>query len=65
MSPWAKWFHKKLKESGQTTKLIYYGENDLGHAFVAIYPWLEKSRDAMEKMMAWFEERAKDKRSAR
>ena len=54
-------YHKKLKESCKITKLIYYGEWELGHAFVTTRPWLPKSRDAMGKMVAWFEERVKDK----
>ena len=55
-------YHRKLKESGKKTKLIYYGEYDLGHSFVTICPWHKKSIDAIEKMMEWFEERVNGKK---
>ena len=54
-------YHKKLKKSGKTTKLIYYGEENLGHAFVTMKPWLKKSQDAIDKMIDWFEEQAAQK----
>ena len=54
-------YHKKLKKAGKTTKLIYYGEEELGHAFVTMKPWLKKSQDAIDKMIDWFEEQAAQK----
>lgn len=51
-------YHKALKQAGKTTKLLYYGENDLGHAFPAIDPCHPKSIDATDRMLAWFEVQA-------
>ncbi len=51
-------YHKALKEAGKTTKLIYYGEAELGHAFMSTEPTHPKSIDAIDRMLAWFEEQA-------
>ena len=49
-------FHDALKRQGKTTHLLYYGDKNLGHSFVSIHPYHEKSEDAIRKMLAWFEE---------
>ena len=51
-------FHDALKRQGKKTHLLYYGDKNLGHSFVSIYPYHEKSEDAIRKMLAWFEEQA-------
>ena len=51
-------FHDAMKEAHKTSHLLYYGERDLGHAFVTGHPGLEKSIDAIDQMTAWFEEQA-------
>ena len=51
-------YHKALKKAGQRTHLLYYGEKDLGHAFVTISPGRLQSYDALSRMTAWFEEQA-------
>ncbi|WP_028509483.1 alpha/beta hydrolase [Ruminococcus sp. NK3A76] len=51
-------YHKALKKAGKPSKLVYYGDKGLFHAFVGSFPWLDKSRDAIDKMLAWFEEQA-------
>ena len=57
-------YHKKLKKKGIATKLIYYGEDKLGHAFVTMQPWIDQSQDAIDKMIAWFENQAANKATA-
>ena len=51
-------FHDALKRQGKKTHLLYYGDKNLGHSFVSIYPYHEKSEDAIQKMLAWFEDQA-------
>jgi acetyl esterase/lipase len=53
-------FHDALKKAGKRTHLVYYGEKELGHAFVTMQPGNEKSVDAIERMLKWFEESAKN-----
>ncbi|WP_050008059.1 alpha/beta hydrolase [Butyrivibrio sp. WCE2006] len=54
-------YHKKLKKAGKKTKLIYYGDEELGHAFVMLQPLSKKSKDALDKMLDWFEQKAKER----
>ena len=56
-------YHKALKDEGKTTHLIYYGEEELGHAFTTLDPNHEKSRDAINRMLMWFEEQADAQRA--
>ena len=49
-------FHEALKRAGKRTHLVYYGEKELQHAFVTMQPGHEKSMDAIERMLKWFEE---------
>lgn len=51
-------FHKALKDAGNPVKLVYYGEKEVGHAFVASDPSLPQSCDAITRMLNWFEEQA-------
>ncbi len=51
-------YHKSLKDADKATKLVYYGEADLGHAFMCTDPTHPKSLDAIDRMLAWFEEQA-------
>ncbi len=51
-------YHKALKQAGKKTRLIYYGEKELGHSFVTMHPELPQSLDALDRMTTWFEEQA-------
>lgn len=53
-------YHEALKKAGRRSHLMYFGDNDLGHAFVAIRPYLAASIDAMDEMVDWFELQAKE-----
>ncbi len=53
-------FHKAMKNSGKKTHLIYYGEEELGHAFVSLSPEKPQSRDAIDRMLEWFEKQAEE-----
>ena len=48
-------YHDALKKAGRKSHLLYFGDNDLGHAFVATTPYKAKSIDATDKMVDWFE----------
>ena len=49
-------YHNALKKAGKQTKLIYYGDNDLGHEFMNSSPTHPKSIDAIDRMLEWFEQ---------
>ena len=49
-------FHNALKKANRTSHLVYYGEQELTHAFPTIKPWLPQSQDAIDRMLRWFEE---------
>ncbi len=51
-------FHDALKKAGKRTKLLYYGDKSLGHAFISMQPSLKKSEDAIDRMLDWFEAEA-------
>ena len=51
-------YHNALKKSGKKTHMVYYGENELSHSFMCIWPDLEQSRNAIDRMIAWFEKQA-------
>ena len=57
-------YHKALKNAGKSTKLVYYGNANLGHTFVTINPVHPKSIDAIDRMLAWFEEQAAARRKS-
>ena len=53
--------HEALKKAGKTTHLLYFGDESLGHSFAIATPEHPKSIEATDKMLAWFEEQAKEK----
>lgn len=58
-------YHKTLKEAGKTTRLVYYGEEDLEHDFPIFNPGRPQSRDSIDRMLKWFEEQADAQREAK
>lgn len=56
-------FHDVLKKAGRTSRLVYYGEMSLKHAFVVSDPYSKQGVDALDRMTAWFEEQADAQRS--
>ncbi|MBR2706824.1 MAG: AMP-binding protein [Mogibacterium sp.] len=57
-------YHEALKNAERESHLVYYGDNDLGHAFVATSPHKATSIDAIDKMVDYFELKAKEGRQA-
>ena len=57
-------YHEALKNAERESHLVYYGDNDLGHAFVATSPHKATSIDATDKMVDYFEIKAKEARHA-
>lgn len=51
-------FQKALKKAGKTSRMLYYGEEDLIHTFNFSRPNLPQSKDANDKMLAFFEKQA-------
>ena len=51
-------FQKALKKAGKTSRMLYYGEDDLIHTFNVSRPNLPQSKDANDKMLAFFEKQA-------
>ena len=51
-------YEKALKKAGNTTKMLYYPGKELTHTFNFSKPWLPESKDANDKMLAFFEEQA-------
>ncbi|MBR3166057.1 MAG: AMP-binding protein [Lachnospiraceae bacterium] len=51
-------YHKALKKAGKKTHLVYYGEKELSHAFASLSPDIEQGKDAIDRMLRWFEEQA-------
>lgn len=49
-------YHEALKKAGRKSHLIYYGEEELKHAFVMMDSCNEKSYDALTRMTAWLHE---------
>ena len=54
-------FHKALRKACRTTHLLYYADDSLQHVFAIKDPEAPKSVDAVDKMLAWFEEQASAK----
>ena len=52
-------YHKVLKEAEKIVKLFYAGNEELQHIFPIMQPEHPKSLEATDRMLAWFEERAK------
>lgn len=57
-------YHEALKNAGRESHLVYYGANDLTHAFVATSTHKATSIDATDKMVDYFELKAKEARQA-
>ena len=55
-------YNKALKKRGRTSKLVYFGDDDLMHIFMIMNPEHPKSIEATDKMLAWFETQAERKR---
>ncbi len=51
-------YHDALKKAGRKSHLMYFGSDDLNHAFVATEPYRSESIDAIDRMVDWFEEQA-------
>jgi len=51
--------NEALKKAGKPCHLLYYGSDDLLHAFTAMQTEHPKSIESIGKMLAWFEEQAK------
>lgn len=51
-------FRKALKKAGKTGYMLYYGEEELIHTFNFSRPYLPQSKDANDKMLAFFEKQA-------
>ncbi len=51
-------FNKALKEHGRTSKLLYFGNEELLHIFPILNPEHPRSIEATDRMLAWFEEQA-------
>lgn len=49
-------YHDALKRAGRVSHLMYFGDDDLGHAFVATHPQKATSIDAIDRMTDFFEE---------
>jgi|GEM_PF-912952 len=54
-----------LKKAGKPCKLLYYGDDDLMHAFTTLQTDHPKAIDSIDRMLAWFEEQAKLQASAK
>ena len=48
-------YHKALKKAGNDTHLLYYGSKELIHSFPTLSPDREETTEAIDKMLAWFE----------
>ena len=50
-------YAKALEDAGHDSKLVYYGEHkELKHAFPTLHPELPESRDALERVLRWFDQ---------
>lgn len=49
-------YHDALKKAGRPSHLMYFGDEDLGHAFAAMEPYRADSIDALDRMTDFFEE---------
>ena len=50
-------YAKALEDAGHDSKLVYYGDHkELKHAFPTLHPELPESRDALERVLRWFDQ---------
>ena len=50
--------HEALKKAGKTSRLVYYPDEDLGHAYFTTQTYHPSTLEAIDKMLAFFEEQA-------
>lgn len=50
--------NEALKKAGKPCRLLYYGNDDLQHAFTTLQTEHPKSIESIDRMLAWFEEQA-------
>ena len=55
-------FNKALKAHGRISKLVYLGDEELLHIFPITNPEHPRSIEVTDRMLAWFEEQADEKR---
>lgn len=48
-------FHKAIKKNGGISRLVYYGDKELGHAFPALQFSEDISKEAIRKSLEWME----------
>jgi len=53
-------YHNAIKKAGGKSHLVYYGNDELGHAFVSLHSELQESKKATDKMLEWFENIVKE-----
>lgn len=58
MNSYSLLMNEALKKAGKPCRLLYYGDDDLQHAFTALQTDHPKSIESIDKMLAWFEEQA-------
>ena len=50
--------HEAMKKAGRVSRLVYYPERELAHAYLTLQTYHPSTLDCIEKMLAWFEEQA-------
>lgn len=53
-------YQKALDRAGKKNHMLYFGEEELGHAFASFHPDLPQSKEVLDRMLAFFEEAAKE-----
>ena len=51
-------YGEALKKAGKTSRLVYYPDKDLVHAYTTMQTYHPKTLDCIDKMLAFFEEQA-------
>ncbi len=51
-------FHKQLKQFNKDCHLLYFGNKHLMHSFLSFMPECFESGKALDKMLAWFDQKA-------
>ena len=57
-------FNKALKKKGRTSRLLYFGDEELMHVFPITKTEHPRSIEATDRMLSWFEEQADIKRKS-
>lgn len=50
--------HEAMKKAGKESRLVYYPDDDLMHAFQTMQTEHPKAKESIDKMLTWFEEQA-------